>query len=131
MSKDLYNSICYVSLIFLTIDFDLFISFNRRIMLKGKHKVFLRGLANRLKPVSFVGKDGLTDVFLKQLGDVLIARELIKVSVLKTCSEDIDSIAEKTATASGADLVQVIGKKFVLYKPSEKKKRIVFPPDPE
>lgn len=96
-------------------------------MLTGKQKRFLRAEAHHLNPIFQVGKGGVNDNMIKQIADVLEARELIKVSVLQNCEEDRDSVAENLSKGAKAELVQVIGNTIVLYKESKENKEIKLP----
>ena len=88
-------------------------------MLTGKQRAQLRGLANAEDTIVHIGKGGVTENVVKQAADALKARELIKCKVLEnsllTAREACDELAEKT----GAEGVQVIGSRFVLYKKNE------------
>ena len=97
--------------------------------LTGKQRAQLRGLANGIETVIHIGKDGIGDNLIKQANDVLEARELIKCKVLENSLLSSREAAEALAKAARAEVVQVIGTKFVLYRPShsrEKKDRIVL-----
>ena len=94
--------------------------------LSSKQRSYLKGLASKLDPVMQIGKESLTPEIVKGLDDVLEARELIKVSILKNCDDDPRAIADTAAERTRSSAVQVIGRKFVLYRPS-KKPRIVLP----
>ncbi|MFY4774850.1 ribosome assembly RNA-binding protein YhbY [Metabacillus sp. RGM 3146] len=96
-------------------------------MLTGKQKSFLRSEAHHLNPIFQVGKGGVNENMVKQIDDVLEARELIKVSVLQNCEEDRNTVADKLTKGTGADLVQVIGNTIILYKESRENKQIVLP----
>ncbi|KNY28449.1 ribosome assembly RNA-binding protein YhbY [Pseudobacteroides cellulosolvens] len=96
-------------------------------MLTGKQRSFLRALANDVEPIFQIGKGGLNDNMIIQFNDALEARELVKVSVLKNSLEDTKELCNEAARLTGADVVQVIGKKFVLYKESTKNKVIDLP----
>ena len=96
-------------------------------MLTGKQKRFLRSKAHHLTPIFQVGKGGVNKNMIKQIADVLEARELIKVSILQNCDEDRDTVAEKLSKGAKAELVQVIGNTIVLYKESRENKQIVLP----
>lgn len=96
-------------------------------MLTGKQRSYLRSLANNLDPIFQVGKGGINDNMVKQFNDALEARELIKVSVLKNSIEDTRDICNEAAELTGADIVQIIGNKFVLYKESKDNKVLVLP----
>lgn len=93
-------------------------------MLTSKQRSYLRGLANTIDPIFQVGKGGLGDNLIKQFNDALEARELIKATVLRNAEADARDIAEEIAERVGADVVQVIGNRFVLYKESGKNKDI-------
>ena len=80
----------------------------------------LRGIASTYETIFQVGKNGIQDTLITQVNDALRARELIKLRVLDnspyTAREAADEIAEKT----GADVVQVVGSRFVLFKRNPK-----------
>lgn len=96
-------------------------------MLTGKQKRYLRSLAHHLDPILQVGKGGVSDNLLEQVSLALEARELIKVSVLNNCEYDKDEVAEQIAQATGAELVQQIGKTIILYRESVENKQIELP----
>ncbi|PLR93791.1 ribosome assembly RNA-binding protein YhbY [Bacillus sp. T33-2] len=96
-------------------------------MLTGKQKRFLRSKAHHLNPIFQVGKGGVNENMIKQIADVLEARELIKVSVLQNCEEDKDTVARKLSEGAGAEQVQIIGNTIVLYKESKENKQIILP----
>lgn len=96
-------------------------------MLTGKQKRFLRSKAHHLSPIFQVGKGGVNDNMVKQIEDVLEARELIKVSILQNCEDDRDTVAEQLSRGAKAELVQVIGNTIVLYKESRENKQLVLP----
>ena len=96
-------------------------------MLTGKQKRFLRAEAHHLNPIFQVGKGGVNDQMLRQLRDVLEARELIKVRILDNCEFDKNEVAETLAKGTGAELVQLIGLTVVLYKESKNNKKIILP----
>ncbi|MCD8082463.1 MAG: ribosome assembly RNA-binding protein YhbY [Clostridiales bacterium] len=95
----------------------------------SKQRSFLKGLAMTMEPIFQVGKSGVTPEVTAAIGEALEARELIKVSVLKNCMEDERAIAQTLAERTRSDVVQVIGKKIVLYKPAkdESKRKIILP----
>ncbi|AVQ99435.1 ribosome assembly RNA-binding protein YhbY [Oceanobacillus sp. M65] len=96
-------------------------------MLTGKQKRFLRAEANQLKPIFQVGKDGVNDNMIEQIGDALEKRELLKVSILQNCLEDKHTVAEKLAEGTGAEIAQIIGNNIVLYRESEENKQLLLP----
>jgi RNA-binding protein len=96
-------------------------------MLTGKQKSFLRSKAHHLTPIFQVGKGGVNDNLVKQIGEALEARELIKVSILQNCDEDRDDVAGSLSKGARAQLVQVIGNTIVLYKESRENKQLQLP----
>lgn len=86
----------------------------------SKERAHFRSLANTMQPIFQVGKNGLNDNLIKQIDDALEARELIKINVLETSGEDIRELAHEIAGEVKADVIQVIGNKFVLYRKSTK-----------
>ncbi|MDO5123727.1 MAG: YhbY family RNA-binding protein [Eubacteriales bacterium] len=96
-------------------------------MLTSKQRAYLRGLANSFDTILIVGKGGLTDTIYKQASDALKARELIKGKVLETCEYSSREAADIIAENVGCDVVQVIGSKFILYKPNPDEPQIKLP----
>lgn len=96
-------------------------------MLTGKQRSYLRGAANSLQPIFQIGKGGINENVIKQFNEALEARELVKATVLKNAEDDAEVICTKIAEETDAEIVQIIGNKFVLYKESEKSKNIVLP----
>ena len=88
-------------------------------MITSKQRAKLRSLANSVPALYQVGKDGITENMLRQFADALEAKELIKVHVLDNSLMDTSEAANEVADAIGAEPVQVIGSKFVLYKRSK------------
>ena len=89
----------------------------------SKQRAYLKGLAMNLDPILQLGKSALTPEFTASAAEALEARELIKISVLQNCMDDPKSMAQMLAERTGAQVVQVIGKKIVLYKEGKKEKR--------
>ena len=89
--------------------------------LTSKQRAQLRGLANSIDTIVHIGKDGLGENLVKQADDALEARELIKGKVLENSMLTAREAAEELAVATRSEVVQVIGTKFVLYRPSHKK----------
>ncbi|MFC0188104.1 ribosome assembly RNA-binding protein YhbY [Fictibacillus aquaticus] len=96
-------------------------------MLTGKQKRFLRSEAHHLTPIFQVGKGGVNDNLIKQIGEALEVRELIKVSVLQNCEQDKEEVAQLLSKGAKAELVQLIGSTIVLYKESVEQKKISLP----
>ena len=95
----------------------------------SKQRSYLKGIAMTTEPIFQIGKASLTPEITAAIDEALEARELIKISVLKNCLDDGDSMAEILAERTRAEVVQVIGKKIVLYRQAkdEKKRKIVLP----
>ena len=93
-------------------------------MLNSKQRAELRGMANSLEPIFQVGKGGVNDQLIRQVDETLEKRELIKITTLETSPESSREAADKIADAVGADVVQVIGRKFVLYRKSKENQKI-------
>ncbi|MGE5589004.1 MAG: ribosome assembly RNA-binding protein YhbY [Bacillota bacterium] len=96
-------------------------------MLTGKQKRYLRSLGVNLDPVLHVGKEGVGATVVDQAASALAARGLIKVRVLETAPAGADEVGASLADATQADLVQVIGRNLLLYKPSPDKAKIQLP----
>lgn len=84
-------------------------------------------MANREDPILHVGKDGVNENLLRQADDALTARELIKGTVLDNSPVTAREAADEIATTLGAEPVQTIGNRFVLYRAREEDPTIVLP----
>ena len=95
----------------------------------SKQRAYLKGLAMTMDPILQLGKGGLTPENTAAVDEALAARELIKISVLQNCLEDPRQMAEVLAERTRSKIVQVIGKKIVLYKqaPDKKNRKIELP----
>jgi RNA-binding protein len=89
--------------------------------MNGAQRAEFRKLANTLKPIFQIGKEDIGENLIKNVDEALNKRELIKIAVLESCSLDTKDAAGKLAEALGAEVIQSIGRKFVLYrkKPEE------------
>ena len=96
-------------------------------MLSSKQRAYLRSLATDLDTIFQIGKCGISEETCLQIGNALEARELIKARVLDNSGYSAKEAAAEIAEAIGCDVVSCVGSKFVLYKESEKKKRIELP----
>lgn len=96
-------------------------------MLTGKQKRHLRAMGNEMDPILQVGKGGITDNVVTQTNQTLDARELMKGRVLQNSVEDPKGVATQLAEQTGAELVQVIGRNFLLFKQSKDRPMIVLP----
>ena len=92
-----------------------------------KQRAYLKGLAMNLDPIFQIGKNSMTPEVTKAIQEALDARELIKISVLQNCMDDPKEIARVLAERTGSQVVQVIGKKIVLYKEAKENPKIVLP----
>ena len=93
-------------------------------MLNSKQRAYLRGLANTMETIFQVGKGGVNDALIAQVDDALRVRELIKVRVLETSPESVKEVAQAVAEGTRADVVQVIGSRFVLFRRNPKEPKI-------
>ena len=100
-------------------------------MLTGKQKRFLRSLGHSLKPLITIGKGEITESLVKETGETLLSHELIKVKILESCMLERSDAATQLAEACNAEVAQILGRTFLLYKqakeprlelPKEKKK---------
>ena len=92
-----------------------------------KQRAFLKSLAMNIDPIYQIGKSSITPEFTEGISEALEARELIKISVLKNCMDDPKELAAILSERTGSQIVQVIGKKIILYKESKKNKKIELP----
>jgi len=90
-------------------------------MLTSKQRATLRALANPMETILQVGKSGIGQALITQVDDALTARELIKLRTLPTCEHNAREAAELLAEKTGAQVVQVIGTRFVLYRNNPEK----------
>lgn len=93
----------------------------------SKQRAYLKSLAMTMDPIFQIGKSSLTPEIIEAVSEALEARELIKISVLKNCIDDPKEIATVMAERTRSEVVQVIGKKIVLYRESKTKKKIELP----
>ncbi len=95
-------------------------------MITTKQRAQLRGLANTMDTILQIGKAGITDTLLKQVDDALTARELIKMRVLENAPVFSREAAVELAEKLNADVVQVIGTRFSLYRKNQKEPKIIL-----
>lgn len=93
----------------------------------SKQRAYLKGLAMTLEPVFQIGKSGLTPEVAEAVREAFNKKELIKLAVLKNCMDDPWQMAEMLAERTGSQVVQIIGKKIVLYKENKDHKKIELP----
>ena len=96
-------------------------------MITSKQRAYLRALSAELDTIFQIGKSGISEETCNQINNALEARELIKARVLDNSGYSAKEAASEISEAIGCEVVSCVGSKFVLYKESEKKKRIVLP----
>lgn len=95
--------------------------------MNSRQRAYLKGLAMTMEPILQIGKSSLTPEFTEAVDEALEARELIKINVLKNCMDDPKIIAQALGERTRSQVVQVIGKKIVLYRESKTKKKLELP----
>ena len=95
-------------------------------MLNGKQKRFLRSLALNERAIFQLGKDGLSDNYIEQINNALGARELVKISVLKSGPSDLKEVSFDLQRLTKSEVVQIIGRTIVLYRKG-KSPKIILP----
>lgn len=105
----------------------------KEAIMTSKQRAYLKSLAMTMDPIYNIGKASLTTEFIDGINEALEARELIKISVLKNCADDAHELAAALAENTQSEVVQVIGKKIVLYKQARKpeNRKIVLPRAPK
>lgn len=96
-------------------------------MLTKAQKQYLKGMANTLKPLVQIGKNGLTDNVIKSANEVLEAHELLKVDVLKSCDAPIEELVLDLAGRTRSEIVSQLGRKIVLYRRNRQHSTIELP----
>lgn len=93
-----------------------------------KQRAYLKGLAMTMDPIFQIGKSSMTPSLVSAIDEAITARELIKISVLQNCADDPNELAQVVAERTRSQVVQVIGKKIVLYREGkDDKKKIELP----
>ena len=93
-------------------------------MLTSKQRAYLRSLAVHIDTIFQIGKGGVNENMTEQISNALEARELIKLRVLDNSGYTSREAAEEIAEIVGAEVVQTVGTRFVLYRESKKNKKI-------
>ena len=93
----------------------------------SKQRAYLKSLASNLDSLFQIGKNALTPDITNAVSEAFNTHELIKITVLKNCDDNINEMASALADRTGSILVQVIGRKIVLYKPFKDEPQIVLP----
>ena len=93
-----------------------------------KQRAYLKSLAMKIDPIFQIGTSSMSPGLTEAISEALEARELIKISVLNNCADDPRELAEIIAERTRSQIVQVIGKKIVLYREGkDDKKKIMLP----
>ncbi len=95
--------------------------------LTSKQRAYLKSLASTQEVVIHIGKEGVTPEIVQAVSEVIEARELVKLGILKNCFEDPREVADTVAGRTRSTVVQVIGKKIVLYRKRKDNPKIVLP----
>ena len=93
----------------------------------SKQRAYLRKMSHELDPIFQIGKGGVTPELTKSVGEALEKRELVKLTILKNCIEDVREVAETIAGRTSSEVVMVMGRRFVLYKLSTNDPQIKLP----
>ncbi len=95
----------------------------------SKQRAYLKSLAMKEEPIYSIGKSALTPDLCSGVREALDARELVKIHVLQNCTEPAEELARVLSERTGSEVVQVIGKKIILYKPKKdkEKRKIILP----
>lgn len=94
-------------------------------MLTGKQKRFLRALGHGLKPLIQIGKKELEDGVVAEAELALAHHELVKVKLLESCLMDRHQAAEQLSAACRAEIAQVLGRTFLLYRRADEPKLVL------
>ena len=92
-------------------------------MLNSKQRAFLKNLGAKIQPIFQIGKNEISENMVKQISDALTAHELVKISVLENSPYTSREAADITAGLTGADVVLVVGRRFILYRETQDEKR--------
>lgn len=95
-------------------------------MLNSRQRAQLRAMANGIETILQIGKSGISEQTVKQIDGALSAREIIKIRTLETSPVASRQAADEIAEKTGADVVQVIGSRIVLYRENKDNKQIVL-----
>lgn len=95
-------------------------------MINSKQRAVLRKMANTLNPVIQIGKGGISENIIHETSRELFDKELVKLSVMRNVTESVREISDLIAGQTDAEVVQVIGRKFVLYKRNDEEPKIMI-----
>ena len=89
----------------------------------SKQRAYLMSLAQKEQAIIHIGKSGITPELTKAVDEALAARELVKVGIFQNCFDDPKELAVTLAERTSSQLIQIIGKKIVLYRQGKDDKR--------
>ena len=95
--------------------------------LTSKQRAYLKSKAQVMEPILQIGKSSVTTELISSVSEAIEKRELIKLHILQNCLDDPKEIANTIAERTQSTVVQIIGKKIVLYKPFKEKQKIILP----
>ena len=97
----------------------------------SRQRAYLKSISSTYEPIFQIGKSSITPEICEAVSEARAARELIKLSVLKNCADDPKDVASVLAERTRSNVVHVIGRKIVLYRPNPKKedRKIILPKD--
>ncbi len=93
----------------------------------SKQRAYLKKLASTMDPIFQIGKSGITPEMTEAVSEALEARELIKLHVLKNNFDEPKELGQTLAERTRSEVVQVIGRKIILYRESKDNKKILLP----
>ncbi|MDO5576807.1 MAG: ribosome assembly RNA-binding protein YhbY [Fibrobacter sp.] len=93
----------------------------------SKQKQYLKGLGHGIKSVIQVGKEGLTEKVVSSISKALDDHELIKITILENSDLDRKEASQEICEATKSELVQLVGRKFLMYRRNPKNPKITFP----
>lgn len=91
-------------------------------MITSKQRAYLRKIGHILEPIFQIGKDGVTDELIRGIDGALTKREILKIHILETAFLDTRETCDAVAGRLGAEPVQAIGNKFIIYRKSDEEK---------
>ena len=93
----------------------------------SKQRSYLKGLAMNIDPVFQIGKSSVTPENIDAISEVFNTHELVKIAVLKNCIDDPKEIAAMIGERTHSQVVKVIGKKMIFFRPAKKNSKIKLP----
>ena len=93
----------------------------------SKQRAYLKGIAQTTNAIFQIGKSNLTPEVTSSIAEYFNAHEIVKITVLKNATDNPNAMAQMLAERTGSEVVQVIGRKIVLYKPDKDNPKIILP----